>query len=77
MPVNITFKDVPDELVRLLKERAKRNHRSLQKEILALLEEALKPRPLSIEEAYERLKALGLFTPDEAAVFVRADRDGR
>ena len=77
MPVNITLKDVPDELVRLLKERAKRNHRSLQKEILALLEEALKPRPLSIEEAYERLKALGLFTSDEAAAFVRADRDGR
>jgi antitoxin FitA len=40
MPVNLPIKNAPDALVATLKLRAKRNHRSLQGEILAILEEA-------------------------------------
>ena len=42
MPVNLSIKNAPDEIVRLLKERAKKRHRSLQGEVLAILEEAVR-----------------------------------
>jgi antitoxin FitA len=38
MPVNILVKNVPAALVARLRRRAERNHRSLQGELLALLE---------------------------------------
>jgi len=47
MPVNLSIKNVPDELAQRLRERAARNHRSLQAELMALLEWAsqLAPSP--------------------------------
>lgn len=77
MPVNLSIKNVPDELVEKLRERAKRHHRSLQGELMAILEEALNPRRLTVEEAYKKIRALGLATGDEAAALVREDRDAR
>jgi hypothetical protein len=40
MPVNFSVKKVPDALARRLRERAERNHRSLQQELLSILEAA-------------------------------------
>jgi len=40
MPVNLSVKNVPDALAAKLRERAERNHRSLQGELMALLEAA-------------------------------------
>ena len=40
MPVNLSIKNVPDLLAEKLRERAGRNHRSLQGEMMALLESA-------------------------------------
>ena len=40
MPVNLSIKNVPDEIAEDLRERAARNHRSLQGELLAIIEEA-------------------------------------
>ena len=40
MPVNLSVKNVPDELAARLRERAERNHRSLQGELMAILEGA-------------------------------------
>ncbi len=77
MPVNLSIKNVPDELVERLRERAKRHHRSLQGELMAILEEALNPRRLTVEEAYKKIRALGLTTGDETALLVREDRDAR
>ena len=37
MPVNLSIKNAPDEVVARLKERAKRNHRSLQGELLEII----------------------------------------
>ena len=36
--MNLSVKNVPEELVRKLKDRAKANHRSLQGEMLSILE---------------------------------------
>ena len=40
MPVNLSIKNAPDEIVVRLKERAAKNHRSLQGE-MAIIEEAV------------------------------------
>jgi len=45
MPVNLSIKNVPDELAQRLRERAARNHRSLQAELMALLEWASQLAP--------------------------------
>ncbi|MBC7098746.1 Arc family DNA-binding protein [Candidatus Bipolaricaulota bacterium] len=75
--MNLSIKNVPDELVQRLRERAKRRHRSLQGELMAILEEALSPKRLTVEEAYRKIRALGVKTADETATLVREDRDAR
>ncbi len=78
MPVNLSIKNAPDDLVTRLKERAAKHHRSLQGELLAIVEEAVRPRrKLTIDEVMEKIQRLGLNTPSDSAEIVRADRDGR
>ncbi len=38
---NISIKDVPDQWAQTLRQRAARNHRSLQGELMAILEQAI------------------------------------
>ena len=78
MPVNLSIKNAPDELVRQLRERAGRHHRSLQGELLAIIEAAVREdRRATPAEILAEVRRLGLRTPSEAAALVRADRDGR
>ena len=78
MPVSPSIKTAPDELVRRLKERAERHHRSLQGELMAILEEAAgRSRRLTPAEVLARVRELGLSTPSEAAAMIRQDRDER
>lgn len=78
MPVNLSIKNVPDELAELLRERARRSHRSLQGELMVVLEEAVgRRRRLSAEELLEEIRGLDLETGDEATGMIRADRNGR
>jgi plasmid stability protein len=37
---NLSIKDVPEELAEVLRQRAARNHRSLQGELMAIIEAA-------------------------------------
>jgi antitoxin FitA len=80
MPTNLSIKNAPDEVVERLRLRAVRNHRSLQGELLAIIEEAVRPaapKPLTIDELLARVRRLGLRTPDEATAMIRDDRDQR
>ena len=78
MPVNLSIKNAPDDIVSRLRARAERNHRSLQGELLAILEEAVRKEPaLSVEEALREVSRLGLKTGSESADLIRADRDAR
>ena len=77
MPVNLSIKNVPEELAQRLRERARRNHRSLQGELMAILEEELIPRRVTADQAYQRVQELGLKTGSETAGMVREDRDAR
>lgn len=77
MGVNLSIKNASEEVVQRLKERAAKNHRSLNGELLSIIEEAAKPaRTLTIEQAIEKIGALRLPpSPSEAEALVRADRD--
>jgi len=75
--VNLSVKNVPEDMVERLRERAQRHHRSMQGELLAILEESVPPRGLTIEEVAERVKALGLSTGDDSVWMIREDRDAR
>ena len=78
MTVNLSVKNAPDEVVRRLKERAALHHRSLQGELLSILEEAVRPpRQLTPEDVLAKVRALALRTPSEAAEITRTLRDGR
>jgi plasmid stability protein len=78
MPVNLSIKNAPDEMVARLKKRARQHHRSLQGELMAILEDAVgSSRPLTPDEVLDNVRRLGLSTPSEAASMVRKDRDGR
>lgn len=79
MPVNLSIKNAPDDLVALLKLRAQRNHRSLRGELLAIIEEAVARAPsrLTPTELLAEVRKLSLRMPSEAAEIVRKMRDGR
>ena len=77
MPVTLSIKNVPDRLAEELRMRATRRHRSLQGELLAILEETVSPRRPSPQELLMSMKESGLRTPREAIRMIRADRDAR
>jgi antitoxin FitA len=78
MAVNLSIKNAPDDVVRRLKQRAARNHRSLQGELMAIIEEAARePGPMTIEEFQAEVRRLGIRTPSESAAMIRKDRDER
>ena len=75
--LNLSIKKVPDELVSRLKARAKLHHRSLQGELMSILEESVQPKKVSVGEVYQRVRDLGLTTGSDSVLMVREDRDGR
>ncbi|GIX47917.1 MAG: hypothetical protein KatS3mg131_2128 [Candidatus Tectimicrobiota bacterium] len=77
MPVTLSIKNVPDELVEKLRQRARRHHRSLQGELMTILEEALASPKLSLQELVQRVRERGVRTEDESVAMVREDRDAR
>ncbi len=78
MPVNIPIKNAPNHVVQRLRQRAERHHRSLQGELLAIIEAAAREdQPTAPSDLLAELRKLGVQTPSEAADLIRADRDGR
>jgi plasmid stability protein len=78
MAVNLSIKNVPDHLAEKLRQRAVKHHRSLQGELVAILEENVaSERQLTPAEFLKRIKKSGLQTPEESLTFVRKDRDAR
>ncbi len=76
MPVNLSIKNVPDDVADDLRRRAARNRRSLQGELLVILEESVaREMGLSPSELLREIRSGGLRTPSESARFVREDRD--
>lgn len=74
MAVSLSIKNVSADLARALRERAARNHRSIQGELMDILENAVRPRPFAALDLQREVRALGLKTPSQAARMIRADR---
>ena len=78
MPVNLSIKNVPDHLADQLRRRASRHHRSLQGELMSILEETVaKEEALSPVDFLNELRRVAIRTPAEASGIVREDRDAR
>jgi plasmid stability protein len=75
--MDLSIKGVPEEQVNRLRERAKANHRSLQGELRALIDEATgaRQRGLTVDDIAGKVSQLGLTRRDEAARLIREDRD--
>lgn len=77
MPVTLTIKNVPDDMAERLRKRAKQNHRSLQGELMAILEDAaLGPQPLTVRQVRALNQALGLKS-ESSVQMIREMRDTR
>jgi antitoxin FitA len=78
MAVSLSIKNVPDDVVERLRARAARNRRSLQGELLDVIEQAVDEVPtISPREIYARAKRLNLPEGEPSADIIRELRDGR
>ncbi len=85
MPVNLSIKNVPDALAETLRARAERNHRSLQGELMHIIQSAMAENTaqapaaakVSIEDIYAHTKTLFPKGTPSSVAFIRAMRDGR
>jgi plasmid stability protein len=78
MPASLSIKNVPDAVVERLRARAARNRRSLQGELLDLIERAADELPpVSAREVHERIKKLNLPAGEISSDIIRELRDGR
>lgn len=71
--VTLSVKNVPIDLAKRLKARAERNHRSLQGELKAILEQA--GHVTTLDELAAYVQRVSLRTPSESARMIREDRD--
>lgn len=90
MSVNLSIKGVPDDIAERLRERAARNHRSLQGELLAIIESAVQaPAPAEAKPSVQRRSVLEIAAEHRqrfpepvqylplAVDIIRHDRDSR
>ena len=78
MPVNLSIKNVPDHLAEALRLRAAASQRSMQGELMAILERALQEeRQLTPAAVLARVRELAIRTDSEAVDMLRKDRNER
>jgi plasmid stability protein len=78
MSVNLSVKTVPDHIVQQLRRRASKHHRSLQGELLAILEESIQGgQILTPTELLVAVRGSGLRTSEESSKYIRKERDAR
>ena len=74
---SLSIKNVPEEVVVRLRAQARLHHRSLQGELMTILEDATMPSRMTVRELGERMRRLGLRTGDDSTAWIREDRDAR
>ncbi|RJP51964.1 MAG: Arc family DNA-binding protein [Anaerolineaceae bacterium] len=79
--VTITIKNIPEEIYERIKTQAKVNHRSINGEILSILEQAISIPPIDVEETLKRAKKIReltahyVITADEIEKFINEGRE--
>lgn len=76
---SLTIRNIPGRVLQRLRDRAAEHRRSMQGEVLSILEAAAADAAvrLDAEGLLRRVQSLGLKTPAEAVEMIREDRDGR
>jgi antitoxin FitA len=77
MTVTLSIKKVPEKLVKRLKRKAAMHKRSLQGELMAVLEEAASPTRLTVDELWQAVQRIGPPVPGDSVKMIREDRDAR
>ena len=62
--VTLTLKNIPPEIYERIKIQAKNNHRSINGEILSILEQAISIPPIDVKATLERTRKLREMTAD-------------
>lgn len=74
----LTLRDVDDTLTRLLRERARQRHHSIEQEALSILREALGHARPAFSERVERARAIAALSPrtqtTDAVTLLREER---
>jgi antitoxin FitA len=79
--VTITIKNIPEQIYERIKVRATANHRSINGEILSILEQAVSLPPIDVEATLERarkvreLTAHYTVTADEIEKWINEGRE--
>ena len=75
---NLSIKVVPESIAAALRQRAARHHRSLQGELMAIMEAAAAEPPApDLAALRARSRALGFEGPGDSTALIRAARDAR
>jgi antitoxin FitA len=78
MAASLSIKNVPDDVLERLRARAARNRRSLQGELLDLIERAADEVPtISAREVFDRIRKLNLPAGENSVDIIREMRDAR
>jgi plasmid stability protein len=56
--VTLTIKNVPEELYERIKTQAKNNHRSINKEVISIIETAFTIPPIDVKSTLERTRKI-------------------
>ena len=76
--MNLSIRNVPESTAQRLRERAARRHRSLQEELLDIVEAAGREEPANgVADVVAAVRRLELSTPSESVDMIREDRDSR
>lgn len=74
----LTIENISDDLVDRLRKRAELHSRSMQSEVIAILDQSLRTgRKLSLGEFRQRLDELDFQTGDDSTRWIRELRDSR
>ena len=79
--VTITIKNIPEQVYEHIKNQAKNNHRSINGEILSILEQAMSLPPIDVKTTLERarkvreLTATYVVTADEIEKMINEGRE--
>ena len=78
-PASLTIRNIPAPVLARLRERAARHRRSMQGEILSMLEIAAAgpAAPMGAGDLLRQVRSWGVSTPAESVQMIREDRDGR
>lgn len=78
MAVNLSIKNVPEHLAQKLRKRAAKNHRSLQGELISILETSVSvEKALTPIQYLSEIEKYGLSTPEGSEMMVKEDRNAR